>query len=220
MSAGDDPKRVICCSQEGCESGTVRMLDPDHWYCDEHFPAHPRARPTDAWKVEADDVPCSAPGCEMVAPRALNDPGFAARDGWVIDEGASFCPAHAALAGRKFDGEKARWDLVPWKAFGRVVEVLTLGARKYAAWNWVNVPNAHERYFASAHRHLFAWRSGERDDPETGLPHLAHLICCALFLIGFDEKDTGPVPFAEKISKEEWARITRSDGARRVELDE
>jgi hypothetical protein len=85
--------------------------------------------------------------------------------------------------GRKDDQDKARWDLLPWDAAEQVVEVLTFGARKYAPDNWRHVPEPQNRYFAAAMRHLVAWRNGQQDDPETGLPHLAHATCCLMFLL-------------------------------------
>lgn len=85
--------------------------------------------------------------------------------------------------GRKNDAGKPRWDLIPYDALGSVVDVLTYGASKYGAWNWTRVPESRDRYFAAAMRHLVAWRSGEANDPESGLPHLAHAACCVLFLI-------------------------------------
>ena len=85
--------------------------------------------------------------------------------------------------GHKADRDKARWDLLPWDAAGQVVEVLTFGARKYAPDNWKRVPEPQDRYFAAAMRHIVAWRNGQQDDPETGLPHLAHATCCLMFLL-------------------------------------
>jgi len=95
--------------------------------------------------------------------------------------------------GTKHDAAKARFDLVPWRALGRVVDVLTFGARKYADWNWVHVPGARARYFAAALRHLTAYAGGEANDPESGLPHLAPAGCCVLFVLALDEGDTTPL---------------------------
>ncbi len=88
--------------------------------------------------------------------------------------------------GKKYDTEKARWDLLPWTVVSQIVEVLTFGCKKYGPNNWQLVPNARERYFAAAHRHLAAWRGGEQDDNESGLSHLAHAACCLLFLMWID----------------------------------
>jgi hypothetical protein len=95
-----------------------------------------------------------------------------------------------AATGVKYDSDKPRWSLLPFKALQEVVEVLTFGAKKYAADNWKIVPNAQERYIDAAYRHLADWNSGEKKDPETGKSHLAHAICCLLFLLWFEHKDT------------------------------
>jgi len=86
----------------------------------------------------------------------------------------------------KHDTEKPRWDLLPVVATSHVVDVLTFGARKYAPDNWRTVPEARRRYYAAALRHLVSWWNGERLDPESGLPHLAHAGCCLLFLADLD----------------------------------
>ena len=49
--------------------------------------------------------------------------------------------------------------------------------------NWKKVPDRENRYVAAAFRHLVAHRLGERLDPETGEPHLAHAICCLTFIL-------------------------------------
>lgn len=91
-------------------------------------------------------------------------------------------------AGVKHDKGKLPWRLVPWAQMKDVVQVLAFGAHKYpSADNWQRVEGAKERYLDAAFRHLLARAMGEQRDPETGLPHLAHLICCALFLAWFDD---------------------------------
>lgn len=92
----------------------------------------------------------------------------------------------AMKTGVKFDQEKPQWTLVPFKAFDHVVEVLTIGARKYAPDNWKKVPNARQRYIDAAFRHMSAYAGGEKLDAETGKNHLAHAVCCLLFLLAFD----------------------------------
>jgi hypothetical protein len=101
--------------------------------------------------------------------------------------------ANARGEGFKADADKPRWDLLPLREVEDIVRVLTVGARKYADHNWQKVPEARRRYFAAALRHLVAWERGERADPETGLPHLAHAGCCLLFLAWFDNAaERGP----------------------------
>lgn len=86
--------------------------------------------------------------------------------------------------GMKYDGQKIQPTLLfksmPY-AVKRVIEVLCIGAKKYNADNWKKVEN--ERYHDALLRHALAYFSGEKYDEETGKEHLAHLVCCALFLI-------------------------------------
>jgi hypothetical protein len=86
-------------------------------------------------------------------------------------------------AGIKFDSDKPDWTLLPWKQLATVLQVLTLGAKKYAPDNWKYVPDSPQRYSAALFRHLLAVQDGEWLDPETKLPHLAHVVCNALFLM-------------------------------------
>jgi hypothetical protein len=88
--------------------------------------------------------------------------------------------------GEKFDTNKDRWDLLPWGAVRQIVKVLTYGAKKYDDHNWQLVENMEQRYFAALLRHVVAWFGGEQNDPESGLPHLAHAGCCILFLLWKD----------------------------------
>jgi len=83
----------------------------------------------------------------------------------------------------KKDKGKLRWDLLPLKPIEQVVRVLTKGAKKYSDNNWKTVPNFNERYYAAAMRHLTRWRMGYKKDKESGLSHLAHVICCLIFLL-------------------------------------
>lgn len=88
--------------------------------------------------------------------------------------------------GLKQDDGKDRWDLLPLDVMGVVVKVLTFGARKYSPDNWRLVSDARARYTAALLRHLAAYRQGEWADPETSLPHLGHLLCCGIFLLGIE----------------------------------
>lgn len=90
------------------------------------------------------------------------------------------------LLGMKYDGGKPEYDLVPSRALEETVNVLTFGAKKYAPDNWKYVANGKRRYFSAAMRHMWVWFRGEKTDPETGLNHLAHAMCCLMFLL---EKD-------------------------------
>ena len=86
--------------------------------------------------------------------------------------------------GVKYDSEKPRWDLLPWRPIREIVKVLTYGSIKYSDDNWQQVKPLKQRYFAALMRHLDAWwTDGETRDPESGLYHLAHAGCCLVFLL-------------------------------------
>ena len=89
--------------------------------------------------------------------------------------------------GKKHDANKPRFSLLPSQIW-QVIDVLEFGAKKYGVDNWQKVDNSRERYFNACHRHLQAWWSGERLDAESGLTHLAHAVCCLLFLMWGDDE--------------------------------
>ena len=89
-------------------------------------------------------------------------------------------------AGRKFDGGKLEYGLLPPLALKEVVKVLTFGAQKYDRDNWQKVPDSKRRYFDALQRHTWAWKEGEQFDPESGIHHLAHAMCCLMFLYEHD----------------------------------
>jgi hypothetical protein len=95
---------------------------------------------------------------------------------------------NATTGGRKFDGGKLQYGLLPPLALKATVEILTFGAEKYEPDNWKHVPDSKRRYFDAMQRHLWAWKEGEQDDPETGKNHLAHAMCCLMFLYEHDVK--------------------------------
>lgn len=95
-------------------------------------------------------------------------------------------PATGVGLGVKLDAGKPRWDLLPTTPLAEVVGVLTFGALKYSADGWHHVPEPRARYYAAALRHIVAYQRGETVDPESGHHHLAHAVCCLLFLMWFD----------------------------------
>lgn len=91
--------------------------------------------------------------------------------------------------GVKFDKDKPKWNLLPWDELEDVVHVLTFGAKKYAPDNWKFVADANNRYMDAAMRHLVAHQQGEQRDAESGESHIAHAICCLLFMLWHDKHD-------------------------------
>lgn len=88
-------------------------------------------------------------------------------------------------SGMKFDRDKPRYDLLPPHAIDEMAKVLTFGAAKYSANSWQDVEDARSRYRAALLRHTFAIQRGEIIDPESGLTHASHAMCCAAFLTEF-----------------------------------
>jgi hypothetical protein len=94
------------------------------------------------------------------------------------------------MLGIKHDAKKPRASLLPKGVVNAVIRVLEFGASKYAPDNWKHVPDAKTRYYDAMQRHIDAWWQGEKKDLETGESHLAHAICCAMFLWWLDERET------------------------------
>lgn len=89
--------------------------------------------------------------------------------------------------GVKFDAGKARMDLLDPYAVEQLSHVLAFGAQKYAAHNW-RMGISKGRLIAAALRHLFAYLGGQDKDDETGLSHVAHAMCCCMFLLGLEHR--------------------------------
>ena len=88
--------------------------------------------------------------------------------------------------GRKDDAGKPRPTLVMRtmaNALQQVLAVAEYGARKYSPDNWLQVPDAVQRYTDAMLRHQQAHLRGEVRDPESGLPHMAHAAWCALAVL-------------------------------------
>lgn len=121
----------------------------------------------------------------------------------VDDEGVldSFCSSrfqkYEAERGLKYDGGKNMVGLLMTgcaKALLGVAKVLTYGAKKYEAHSWRDLPDAIERYNDALYRHLLAYAQGEWidavEDGGSGEPHLAHALCCLLFIFELELEKT------------------------------
>lgn len=92
--------------------------------------------------------------------------------------------------GLRYDQDKPMMSLLPAAALVEVARVLTFGAKKYAANNWAKGMEW-SRVENSLLRHYARYKAGERVDPESGLSHLAHLACNALFLLTYEIRGLG-----------------------------
>lgn len=86
--------------------------------------------------------------------------------------------------GGEKDSKAQRFDLVPWDAVARIAEVYSHGCTKYSPRNWER-GYAWGLSFASLQRHLTAFWNRQGNDPESGLPHLAHAGFHLLALLHF-----------------------------------
>lgn len=86
--------------------------------------------------------------------------------------------------GLKYDEGKLRYDLIPHYPIEMLAAVLTFGATKYGDWNWSHgIP--YLKLIASCSRHFWSFVSCDDVDKESGLPHLAHLMCNVAMLLHF-----------------------------------
>ncbi len=89
---------------------------------------------------------------------------------------------------RKDDDGKRRWRFLPLDVLNEVIDVLDQGADRYGVDNWKKCDDW-DRYLDAMYRHISAWRLGEKNDPDSHRHHLAHAICCCIFLIWKDHQD-------------------------------
>jgi hypothetical protein len=89
-------------------------------------------------------------------------------------------------SGARFNAGKPAMELIPLGGLEPAARVFEYGAKKYAAWNWAKgMPWS--VVVGCMMRHLAAMQRGEDLDPESGLPHVGHLLCNALMLATFRE---------------------------------
>lgn len=82
----------------------------------------------------------------------------------------------------KNDSDKVDWSLIPKEATEEMLKVFMFGEKKYARFNYRNGFNSN-RLVAAAMRHITSWNDGEDLDPESGLTHLGHAMCCLAMLL-------------------------------------
>ena len=92
----------------------------------------------------------------------------------------------------KSDAGKIRPTLVPVSVIRAIAAIREYGVKKYLdpdgnekIENWRDVEP--QRYRDAAYRHWLAYLNGEKDDNESGLPHLWHLACNIAFLIELEK---------------------------------
>jgi hypothetical protein len=93
-----------------------------------------------------------------------------------------------STGGQKGD-KPSRYDLIPAYPLDNVARAYGYGASKYAPQNW-RKGYKWSLSFAALMRHAWAFWRGEDNDPESGLPHLAHAAFHCLTMMEFTETHT------------------------------
>jgi len=89
----------------------------------------------------------------------------------------------------RYNENKLKWSLVHFDSLKPMVQVLEFGAKKYSPDNWKKGLDRKE-ILESTMRHLTALIDGEEMDPESGLSHMGHIQCNAMFYNYFINKTT------------------------------
>ncbi len=92
--------------------------------------------------------------------------------------------------GVKFDEGKIRYDLIDAYALEMLGKVYTYGTIKYDDNNW-RKGFKWCRIFGAIMRHAWAFWKGEDNDPESGLPHMAHCAWGCFTLLNFSKFKIG-----------------------------
>ncbi len=87
-------------------------------------------------------------------------------------------PQHLGL---RFNEGKRKWSLVDFDSLEDMVKVLEFGAVKYGEYNWQKGLKTTD-IIESMLRHVFSYLNGEDNDKESGISHIGHIQCNAMFL--------------------------------------
>jgi hypothetical protein len=94
--------------------------------------------------------------------------------------------------GMRYNDGKLKWSYVHFQSMEPMVRVLMFGAQKYEPHNWQKGLNKVE-ILESMQRHLAKMMDGEENDPESGLSHIGHIMCNAMFWSYMDLRDKGKI---------------------------
>lgn len=97
----------------------------------------------------------------------------------------------APVTALRYNAGKPDYTLMDFKSMLPMIKVLDYGAKKYTVKitgqgevsgreNW-KLPMAPKEILKSMLRHVAALSDGEELDPESGLPHIGHIMCNAMF---------------------------------------
>lgn len=84
----------------------------------------------------------------------------------------------------RYNKDKVQLSLIPQVALVELAKVLQVGATKYERDNWrKGLP--YTSVLDSIQRHLTMFAAGQNNDEETGLSHIAHVMCNCAFLLEY-----------------------------------
>jgi hypothetical protein len=91
----------------------------------------------------------------------------------------------------RFNEGKLEWTLMNADAMAPMIQVLMYGCKKYERNNWMKASPKRLSLMDSLQRHALKIIAGESIDPESGLPHIGHLMCNAMFYSYWEQKTNG-----------------------------
>jgi hypothetical protein len=91
----------------------------------------------------------------------------------------------------RFNQGKMQWTMMDFKAMEPMIQVLMYGAKKYDRDNWKKACPKKLDLLDSLERHFVGLVAGESVDSESGLPHIGHLMCNAMFYSYWEQKTNG-----------------------------
>lgn len=94
-----------------------------------------------------------------------------------MSDSSSTATVTPIIGGLKHDQGKPDLTYISLELMEAVARVREFGAKKYSRSNWKRGFKI-TRSVAASLRHIFAFLSGETNDPESGEIHLAHAVCC------------------------------------------
>lgn len=94
--------------------------------------------------------------------------------------------------GLRYNTGKRKWSLVHFKSLEPMIEVMEFGMKKYARDNWKEGFDKQE-ILESLQRHLAKLFDGEEIDQESGLQHIGHILCNAMFYSYYASKETNEI---------------------------
>ena len=91
----------------------------------------------------------------------------------------------------RFNQGKIQWSQMDAGAMEPMIRVLMYGAEKYDRGNWAKACPKRLDLMDSLMRHSMKIIAGESIDSESGLPHIGHLMCNAMFYSYWEQKTNG-----------------------------